>query len=377
MAVTQHPVSLVEETSEHLLLEKPHKFEMLDGLRGIAAIAVVYFHLTGFFIDTDKHPQYLFAHGWLAVDLFFALSGFVMSHAYQKKLDGGLSTSDFLKIRLIRLYPLYIVGVLLGFFERAYLEHGGGLPFGHLGPFLLLIPALFFLPLVGRGSGPVPHNAFPYDVPTWSLFSELVANLVHGLFLRRRGSRTLAAICGASAIGLFLRIQLHGSIGFGAKSDEVLPSIVRVLFSYVAGMLLFRFWHRKARQWRVPAILPAILLICILGTPNIPHEYFFEMISVFVALPGVVLLAACSRVSSWPASLCNLVGTLSYGIYIIHQPLGALVRRASATLKWEPLSLPVGWQGVAFLALLFGLTYVLDAFYDIPVRRAVRRRLGL
>jgi peptidoglycan/LPS O-acetylase OafA/YrhL len=367
----------VQETSEHLVLEKPHKFEMLDGLRGIAALGIVYFHLTGFFIDTQKHPRPLFAHGWLAVDLFFALSGFVMSHAYQKKLDAGLSTSDFLKLRLIRLYPLYIIGVLLGFFERAYLEHGRGLPFGHLGPFLLLIPALFFLPVVGRGSGPVPHNAFPYDVPTWSLFSELVANVVHGLFLRRRGFRTLAAICGAAGVGLLLRIQLHGTIGFGAKSDEILPSIVRVLFSYVAGMLLFRFWHRRARQWRVPAVVPAILLVIILAMPSIPHEDLFEMASVFVVLPAIVLLAACSQVSSWSASLCNLVGTLSYAIYIIHLPLGDVVGGAFDSVKSKPFYLVAPWLGILFVALLFGLTYVLDAYYDIPVRRALRRRLKL
>jgi peptidoglycan/LPS O-acetylase OafA/YrhL len=101
------------------------------------------------------------------------------------------------------------------------------------------------------------------------------------------------------------------------------------------------------------------------------------MISVFVALPGIVLLAACSQVSSWSASLCNLVGTLSYAIYIIHLPLGDVVAGAFDGWRSKPFYLLAPWMGILFLALLVGLTYVLDAYYDIPVRRALRRRLKL
>jgi peptidoglycan/LPS O-acetylase OafA/YrhL len=101
------------------------------------------------------------------------------------------------------------------------------------------------------------------------------------------------------------------------------------------------------------------------------------MVSVFVALPAIVLLAACSQVSSWSASLCNLVGTLSYAIYILHLPLGDVVGGAFDRLKPKPFYLSAPWMGLLFLALLAGLTYVLDAYYDIPVRRALRRRLKL
>ncbi|MGA8939854.1 MAG: acyltransferase [Acidobacteriaceae bacterium] len=165
-------------------LEKPHKFENLDALRGVAAILIVVFHIRPLFGNSP-----LFGRAYLAVDLFFMLSGFVLSFAYQQKLDNGLPTTTFLKLRLIRLYPLYLIGLFLGFIYTATQVHYQHSSPGMLGSFLMLVPALFFLPIPAPTS--LPNVAFPYDLPAWSLFSELIANLLHALLLRKRSTRTL------------------------------------------------------------------------------------------------------------------------------------------------------------------------------------------
>jgi peptidoglycan/LPS O-acetylase OafA/YrhL len=86
-----------------------HSFQTLDALRGVAALVVVVHH---------NHPMFTWRphHGYLAVDLFFVLSGFVLSYAYQDRLDRGWPTIKFLRARLVRLAPLYLLALLFGFF---------------------------------------------------------------------------------------------------------------------------------------------------------------------------------------------------------------------------------------------------------------------
>ena len=152
-----------------------HKLLALDALRGVAACTVVLFH------RASRMP---FPKGYLAVDFFFMLSGFVLTFAYQEKLDGGWSTRDFLATRIARLYPLYLLGFVLGLLVAL------SDPAIHFGPqgWVSAIPNLLLLPAwVGPHSKP-PH-AFPYNIPAWSLFFEVVANVLHALFLRRRSIR--------------------------------------------------------------------------------------------------------------------------------------------------------------------------------------------
>src|SRR5665213_3042073 len=93
-----------------LLKSKPH-FEILHGLRGLAAVVVVIFHFMEIAI-ADYNNNFI-AHGYLAVDFFFCLSGFVITYAYDSRIAGmGLKT--FIKLRLIRLQPLVIIGSVLG-----------------------------------------------------------------------------------------------------------------------------------------------------------------------------------------------------------------------------------------------------------------------
>src|ERR687885_1577591 len=92
------------------LSTKPH-FAILDGLRGVAALAIVVFHFMEW-VYTDPSQNFI-AHGFLAVDFFFCLSGFVIGYAYDDRI-GQLGLATFFSLRLIRLHPLVVLGSVLG-----------------------------------------------------------------------------------------------------------------------------------------------------------------------------------------------------------------------------------------------------------------------
>ena len=103
--------SLYEHTARQPEAAVPAKkvFRLLDGLRGIAALVVVLLHIPQFIKD-DTFPE-----GYLAVDLFFVISGVVIRQAYEHRLESELSVWRFAWLRIVRLYPLYMLGAMISF----------------------------------------------------------------------------------------------------------------------------------------------------------------------------------------------------------------------------------------------------------------------
>src|ERR1700744_3037299 len=100
---SNNPSTTILQTKQH--------FEILDGLRGVAALAVVTFHFMEWvYFDYSKN---FIGHGFLAVDFFFCLSGFVIGYAYDDRI-GKMGILEFFKSRLIRLHPLVIIGSVIG-----------------------------------------------------------------------------------------------------------------------------------------------------------------------------------------------------------------------------------------------------------------------
>ena len=355
----------VPEAVIHPALENPHKFENLDALRGIAAIIVVIFHVQQLFGSFVKH-------GYLAVDLFFMLSGFVLAFAYQQKLDNGLSTITFLKLRLIRLYPLYLIGLFLGFLFITTHAHLRNSSSNLLNSVYLLLPALFFLPIPSSTSQ--IHIAFPYDHPTWSLFSELIANLMHALFLRNRSTRILLIPLAIFGAILCQAAFQAGSLDFGASNN--LFGIKRVLFAYLAGVLLYRLWLALRHRCNVWFGLPGLLLCALLATPSVgSFSAIFDLAAVFLAFPVVVFLAACSAPSRAFRPISTVLGLASYAIYVLHKPMERYFSSLWRWLfkQWPTTAAP--WSGLIFLTLPVIAAIVLDTVYDLPVRRWLRDKL--
>jgi peptidoglycan/LPS O-acetylase OafA/YrhL len=346
------------QTSEKALTgPSKHVFHTLDALRGIAAITVVAYHNPEAF---HWNPH----RGFLAVDLFFVLSGFVLSYSYQSRLDQGYSSLEFMKARFIRLAPLYILALVLGLIASILL-HGGPEHATTFNKFEFFALNLFFIPIYYPSDSAAP--LFPFNAPSWSLLLELSINLVHANLLRRVSVRFLGTLCGISGTMLVAAVSFyrHQNIGWdwGTLFTGGIP---RVVFSYCAGMFFYKLWEHGRRAPKLPAItLLLIALICL--SVNTSHGVITSLAITIVVFPLLVFAAACVQPGPLTERMFVWLGLSSYAIYVLHtvtfQVLHAWVR---------PINFFIAYGTLAFLVVA---SIVLDKFYDLPVRRYLRNLL--
>lgn len=339
----------------------PHKFLTLDALRGVAALVVVEFHVVGSVIVT---------HGYLAVDFFFLLSGFVLALAYQDRLDSGWPTLSFLKVRLIRLYPLYLLGIVMGLASSIGLAKFG--PVSHAWPSYAILTALalFMLPAFV----PVPLTrgaAYPLDFPTWSLVIEVFANVVHAVALRRRSDRFLACTVVACGGLLVLLVKLAGSVDVGSKTTSLPEGVMRVLFSYTLGMLLFRVWKRGKFRLRIPFLLSPLLLTFALMSPWCGHHVLrYDLLVIFLFFPLLLMASASSNPPALLVPLARTLGRMSYAIYVLHFP----IRDFQELVLSHRFALSQGWSEIVSTVLAIAIALLADSLYDTPVRAYLQRK---
>jgi peptidoglycan/LPS O-acetylase OafA/YrhL len=354
-----------------LQLQKTHRFDTLDALRGVAALLVVQVHLP--FLFAAHMP---FPHAYLAVDFFFLLSGFVMSFAYGSRLREGWPTYKFLRDRIVRLYPLFLLSIPLGVLHLFVVSSKEHEPFPHSEVPLVLICTLLLLPLPGSlQTGGL--SSYPVNGPSWSLFLEIVANLGHALFLRSRSLLQLSAIV-VVANGLLIPLAiLHNGIEVGFLKGQLPVGIVRVAASYSYGVLLFQLWKDGRLRLGGSAFASAGLLVAVLLSPVLHRgNGVADLLAVYILFPAVVVLGANSVVHPRVASLAGLMGTVSYAIYVLHLSVFTLFTGIwSFVLHSKPSDYaPV--SGMVYVPVLLLVSYAADRFYDFPVRRYIRNRLA-
>ena len=180
------------DTQNSYLASKPH-YEILDGLRGVASVMVVAFHLLEAH-SGGSHLEHLINHGYLAVDFFFMLSGFVIGYAYDDRWN-RMSVGTFFKRRIIRLHPMVIVGSIIGavFF---YFQESPCFPaiqntsVGTMLLVMLLGCTLLPLPLKWDIRGWTEMH--PLNGPAWSLYYEYIGNILYALFIRKFNKTALS-----------------------------------------------------------------------------------------------------------------------------------------------------------------------------------------
>ncbi len=342
-------------------------FVTLDALRGVAALAVVTFHFREYFF------QYT-SHGYLAVDFFYMLSGFVLSYAYQQRLDAGWKSAAFLRARLFRLYPMYFAGLVGGVAIALVLRHAQLLTMRSSAVIVALVTSLFLLPFPGVQADPT-LSLFPFDFPAWSLFFESLANGVHALALRRRSVPVLSAVVAFAFVGLLLAHHHTGRLDFGVNRQDLRWGLFRVLLSYCGGMLLHRLWQAGTWRWKAPLLVPPLLLLVVLFVPaTIPHVTTFDLFAITFVFPLLLLLGA--SVEPGPAwhSTCKVLGQLSYPVYVLHVPAAEGLRYVMPSLIAHGLRLRAPWSGLLLLALVCLASLGLERWYDLPLRKWLRRR---
>lgn len=352
--------------SSYLLKPKQH-FALLDGMRGVAALAVVIFHFMEW-VYPDSHQNFI-GHGFLAVDFFFCLSGFVIGYAYDERLN-SLGIWAFFKARLIRLHPLVVLGSILGLLALLFdpLEaypssYGPGKLLQVFGYSVLLIP----FPVLENRS----FNLFGLNAPSWSLFWEYVANIVYALLLYKLARRYLTVLTVVAAVTLCLVSYRAGNLLGGWAGENFWDGGARIAYSFCAGLLLYRSnWLLKNG---LGLLSLASLLVLAFLLPQSVWNWATEALVVLGYFPLLVALGAgtSSRLSGGMEKCCMYLGNISYPLYMTHYAaiwlFGHYYTRYKPNTTELLLIVPVG------TAVLVGLAYAVMVLYDIPVRKYLSR----
>ena len=325
----------------------------LDGLRGVAALSIVVLHAQRYIGDLT------WSSAALAVDLFFVLSGFVLAHAYESRLPSG--PSFFIKARLIRLYPLYLIGTLLGVVEAILvLRYGGGSIQWTWEKFWTSLPfALAMLPAPDK-------TIFPFNGVMWSIFFELFINLVWALFWRPlQSTRILLGTIALSGIGLAASVYLTGTlVGLGVSWPRIVGGAFRVSYSFFLGVLFYRL-HKRLPLPNLPPLLLLISLPVVLFLPLPPYAQLFAVLFV---LPWFVLLGSRTEPKGLLQTISRQMGAASYAVYTVHNRLYRLTYAAALQLFAVDLRAFQPFIGVGFIVGLVAFCLALNRYYDKPTR---------
>ena len=370
---------------------KPH-YELLDGLRGVAAILVLFYHIFegfAFAEGVDGAGDGIIRtlnHGHIAVDFFFILSGFVISYAYDDRW-GKMSMGGFFKRRLIRLHPMLVMGAVVGTitFLIAGREQwsGGTTPVGWVMTAMLL--TMFMIPAVPGAHYEVRGNGemFPLNGPGWSLFFEYIGNILYALFIRRLPTRMLAVLAvllGVVHCWFFVGdVSGYDMVGVGWTIDDhnFWGGLVRMMFPFTVGMLLARTF--RPRKVKGAFWICSIALVAIFAVPYIKPGHgislnsLYEVVCIAFIFPLLVWLGACGSASGRTGKLNRLLGDLSYPLYIVHYPIMYLFY--AWLIENNVYTLQECW-GVALLVIASSILLALFCLklYDEPVRRWLARK---
>ncbi len=337
---------------------REHKFAVLDGLRVVGALTVLFAHVS------ETSCPWLVPHAYLAVDFFFMLSGFVIASAYEDRLRGEMTLGAFMRLRFIRLYPLLILGVAIGVLGFSHAYH-------HEKLLLLALASLILLP-TPYGALSDGQNVLPLNSPSWTLSWELVANFVFALIVRRLSNRLLALVIFGCAAGLISTAYLHGSLGVGFSWPNAWGGLPRAGFAFFTGVALYRI--RKAGALRkIKSSMPVLcaVLLCLFAIPRgFTFWWLYDLGAVMLAFP-LIIACGTNAVAGRMAFLCRMGKQLSYPIYILQGGIWTHIRGLPAHFHLHgAMALPILALAVA---VYIGFTFVAFNFYDEPVRKWLSR----
>ena len=333
---------------QNVYLESKPRYEILDGLRGVASLLVILFHLG----ETYCRPgeQQWINHGYLAVDFFFVLSGFVIGYAYDDRWS-KMSIGGFFKRRLTRLHPMVIVATIIGacmfFFGAGYFAHSLTIPFWKFA--LCLIMGFFMIPC-GRGLDIRGWNEMnSFNGPNWTLTFEYIGNILYALVLRHLPTFVLCIHCaGAAVFTLDFTLgwdmfgilpdgpQYHVKGGWSLDPEQIYLGFTRLLYPFLCGLIISRILPKYRTEsnpsgspirlkggfiWTSLILIAILSMPCITGKDGVANGAY-QAAMIIMAFPLIVLMGAGSTIQSPAlAKVCKFLGDISYPIYITHYPL--------------------------------------------------------
>lgn len=365
---------------------RPH-YHLLDGLRGVAAMMVLLYHLGEGFC-TSPADLWLVNHGYLAVQLFFVLSGFVIGIAYDGRW-GKMTLSEFVKRRVIRLQPMVVLGVVLGvisFFVQGSVTWGGE----HVGIGRVLLAAaatMVMLPALPGSVIEIRGNAemYPLDGPLWSLFFEYIGSFLYCCWIRKLSTRTLAiltvfwGLCVAGYAMGNVSGYYHLGVGWSFSGTIALGGLICLLFCFSAGLLMARLF--VPGKIRVPGAfwICSVAIVVLLSMPYFDYagqawlNGLYETVCVLFVFPLIVWIGASGDTTDkLTTSLCDFSGRVSYPVYVLHYPSLYLFY---AWVWNNGITWAHAWPvGLCIVAGNILLAYLALKVYDTPVRQWLASR---
>lgn len=362
---------------------KPH-YLILDALRGVAAVMVVIFHLLE--AHSTSHLDLMMNHGYLAVDFFFVLSGFVIGYAYDDRWN-KLSFGGFFKRRLVRLQPMVIAGMIVGavcfYFQKSTIFPLIGQT-GVWQVLLIMLIGFFMLPVPPSMDIRGWYEMYPLNGPGWTLFFEYLVNILYGIGLRKLSNKALGIlvfIAGCALIHLAVTGR-NGDIigGWAIDLGELRIGLTRVMYPFFAGLLLSR--TAKLAHIKNAFLWCSLLIIIVLSIPRIggsEHLWkngLYDSLNVIFIFPLIVYMGASGQVTGkYATRFCKFLGDISYPIYITHYPF---IYIYTGWVYNKKVPLQTSWP-VALLVLVscISLAYALLKLYDEPVRAWLAKKVLL
>ena len=367
-------------------IESKPRYELLDGLRGVAALGVVMFHIMECYPHEIKRR--VMPHGFPSVDFFFALSGLVLGYAYDDRWD-KMTIWGFFKRRLTRLQPMVVMGVLVGV---CFFYYSGGQTSYMVDSapwYMLLLEALLLMCMIPlprsmdiRGWGELTS----INGPIWTLIYEYVANILYALFLRRTGKVLLGiivAFCALMSADLCLQLNLWGNLvddnfqytingGFFCDAEHFYRAMVRLMFPFTMGLLLSRIG--RYISVRGGFVVASLLILAMVSTPMLNdldplYEGIFELCSIYFLFPLILSIGAGSRLRGKRTSkICIFLGKISFPLYITHYPMLCMHMSWAGNHMDSPVSTHV-FVGIVTALMAVGLAWASLKLYDEPVRK--------
>lgn len=370
-------------SSASIEIQPKKHYEILDGLRGVAAILVVAFHIFEAFGGGNRFIQ-IINHGYLAVDFFFLLSGFVVAYAYDDRW-ARMSQWEFYKRRLIRLQPMVIMGMIIG--AIFYYFQASDILFPMIAG--MEVWKVILTMVIGFTLLPIPPSLeirgwgemHPLNGPAWSLFFEYIANILYALIFRKFSNKVLGFFVLIFA-GLLINYTVFGPKGdviggWSLNLEQMNVGFTRLLYPFFAGVLLSRLG--KLIHIKGAFLVCSILITIVLALPRFGDENtlwmngLYESFCIILVFPVIVAIGAGGEIkSAFSAKICKLLGDISYPIYITHYPL---IYWFTAWVVDEKVSLADGYGvGIGVLIASIVMAYLCLKLYDEPVRNWLQKR---
>lgn len=344
-------------------MQKQH-FLVLDGLRGVAAIIIVLFHFMEWLI-TNFEENFI-GHGFLAVDFFFCLSGFVIAYAYDEKIK-AIGLQKFFIARLIRLQPMVVIGSVLGLVGLLWspFSDGENYSIGQLAKLFITSILLIPYPVLPERA----YNLFSINAPAWTLFWEYIANIAYALFLFKIRKNALYLLLFIFAVYLIYLSYTYGNLAGGWSKDNWEVGGIRLGYSFCAGLLIYR--NRLMIPNKSGFFLPTLMLLLALFMPFFTFNWLVEAIIVIFYFPLIIALGAGTMLNKSLEGTCRLLGNLSYPLYMTHYCVIWAFGAYLQSPHFDKQS--IGYIIAVGTVILIAFGYLVMKFVDIPIRKQLTR----